>query len=404
MLTRGSIPAALLPFVLVTLVGVPDGLAAPKEHSRAWYGPHVLKSGLVLPYRMDNLFRGFFECRRDRHPALDIGGVGKDYGLGTPVFAVGAMKITGVGTPESKPSRFGKRLRGGGTTKRGGRMLPRSRVIPGYGKVWFFTRTYGSARSGVLVTGRLTEGRYKGYQVRYMHLGAAHPTVKKGATVEAGAEIGVMGGTAVQKDGPHVHFEIIHRNGRKLDPGPLLGIGPTRLPCRKNQRYFDIRRDYAAKARKVMLRLEQKRAAQPQVAADASTAGCGLFVHEGGFDGGKAKEHRVMLDPAGSRGPWTVRVDVQEGRWEPRVEVRSSTDQVLWTGAWAAPKVRKRYRFDVESSGRKGTFAEVALRPRKSPLQLVVRAWNKRRPPKKARYRLTVDRPCPKDKAVGGRQ
>lgn len=55
----------------------------------------------------------------------------------------------------------------------------------------------------------------------YCHL--ASRTVKKGARVEAGDEIGVMGDTGYTL-GPHLHFEI--RNGQNIpfDPAGYLGI------------------------------------------------------------------------------------------------------------------------------------------------------------------------------------
>ena len=71
-----------------------------------------------------------------------------------------------------------------------------------------------------------------GHRVRYMHLGAVHPQLAVGDEVEAGQEIGLMGGTAVMESLPHVHIDIETPGGRRIDVAPLLGMAPDTNRCR----------------------------------------------------------------------------------------------------------------------------------------------------------------------------
>ena len=100
---------------------------------------------VVLPYPVTRIFRGFGACRGDRHyhEAIDIGGVGRDQGLGTPIRSMTRARVTLIGRSEEDPGEFGRPDKRVGTTKRGGHELPRSRVIAGYGRVYFFTRDHG---------------------------------------------------------------------------------------------------------------------------------------------------------------------------------------------------------------------------------------------------------------------
>ena len=102
--------------------------------------------------------------------------------------------------------------------------LPTSAEVPGYGEVWFFTRDYGSWHTGVIVVTRLLDGPLQGYTVRYMHMAAAEPNLREGDVVEAGQEIGIMGGTAVLESTPHVHIDIEDPDGDRVDPNPVLGL------------------------------------------------------------------------------------------------------------------------------------------------------------------------------------
>ena len=66
-----------------------------------------------------------------------------------------------------------------------------------------------------------------------MHLGAIHPELRVGDVVEAGQEIGLMGGTAVMHDAPHVHIDIEDEDGDRIDVAPLLGLEGDPGRCRR---------------------------------------------------------------------------------------------------------------------------------------------------------------------------
>lgn len=53
----------------------------------------------------------------------------------------------------------------------------------------------------------------------YAHL--ARITARKGKAVRAGQKIGKVGSTG-NTTGPHLHFEVRTKNGKKLDPRPFL--------------------------------------------------------------------------------------------------------------------------------------------------------------------------------------
>ena len=53
------------------------------------------------------------------HKALDIGGVGPDWGLGTPIRSMARAKITAIHLPEDDPKRWGQRLTNAPTARRG---------------------------------------------------------------------------------------------------------------------------------------------------------------------------------------------------------------------------------------------------------------------------------------------
>jgi len=61
--------------------------------------------GLVIPYSLKRVGRGFGKCVRGKrkHPALDINGVGKWKGLGTPVRSMVRAKVIRIGRPEDDP-------------------------------------------------------------------------------------------------------------------------------------------------------------------------------------------------------------------------------------------------------------------------------------------------------------
>jgi murein DD-endopeptidase MepM/ murein hydrolase activator NlpD len=197
--------------------------------------PHATPApGWVLPYPLDRVLSTFGDCRdggRRQHRGIDLGGTGPLAGLGTPIRAMAAGRITLLGRPEEDPRRFGRPDTRSGTTERGRQTLPRSLVVPGYGTVHFFTREAGSWRSGTVVVTVIEEGPHAGWRIRYMHLGAIAPHLEVGETVEAGQPIGLMGGTAVQSSTPHVHIDIEDAEGRRVDPGPLLGLPADTRRC-----------------------------------------------------------------------------------------------------------------------------------------------------------------------------
>ena len=194
-----------------------------------------LEPGFALPYPLERIYGTFGDCRPGgrQHRGLDIGGVGPDYGLGTPLRAMVRSEIVSIHRPEDDPDRYGRRDTRGGTTERSGHRLPRSAHVPGYGIVNFFTRDYGSWHTGEMVVMRAIGTEIDGYRIRYMHLGAVQPELRVGDIVEAGQEVGLMGGTAVLESLPHVHIDIEDHDERRVDVAPLLGLEADRSSCRR---------------------------------------------------------------------------------------------------------------------------------------------------------------------------
>ncbi len=180
----------------------------------------------TAPYSLENVIGTYGDCRSGgrQHRGIDVAGVGEDLGLGTPVYSMVDAEVTMIGRPEDDAHNFGRRDRRDGETERGKQMVPRSKEVPGYGRVFFFTRKAGKWRSGVIIVIWVISGPYTGYTVRYMHLGEIHPDVKVGDTVRAGQEIAVMGGTAIQWSTPHVHIDVEDRDGHRVDFAPMLGM------------------------------------------------------------------------------------------------------------------------------------------------------------------------------------
>ena len=158
------------------------------------------------------------------HRAVDIQGLGQNLGLGEPIRSLTRARVIRIGKPASDSRRYGRQDRRKGHVRRHGRRLPRSMEIEGYGKVYFFTRTLGSSRMGAAVVTEGIGGDLDRHRIRYIHLGAPHPDLKIGDIIEAGQEIGVMGGTAVQSSWPHLHFDIADPKGKRVDPRPFLDL------------------------------------------------------------------------------------------------------------------------------------------------------------------------------------
>ncbi len=380
--------------LLVLLVLAPHGDAWASDET---YGVFRLKSGVVLPYPLDNPFRGYADCRRGRHrhKAIDIGGVGEDYGLGTPVRSMFKSRVTAIGTPEDDPKRWGTRLTGAETAVRGGRTLPASKDVPGYGEVWFFTKNYGRSRTGVFITTRVLGGRHNNYKVTYMHLGAVHPDLKVGSVLQPGQELGVMGGTAVQESSPHVHIQIKNRRGNAVDVGPILGIGKTSARCRSGKKGERAQRArYSKKAVKLMHTLRRAKSGDWAV---PEPAGCGTWTYEGDFASGSFLRHRIRLPSAGAdtSEPWVVTVERLAGKWQPRLKLETGFGRLLYRGSTGDKRDVRANRLKRLANGRRGDTAKLRLQPRHDDdLALVVTRWKDRRLPKDARYRLTVARPC----------
>lgn len=402
--------------MLATHLPAPAG-HAKVPHDDARYAPYQLKEGLWLPYPLDNPFRGWARCKRGDHShrALDIGGVGPDWGVGTPVRAMAKARVTHIGGPWSNEKKYGRPDKRPGTTKRGKSELPRSATIPNYGRVYFFTRERAS-RIGGIVALRILEGPLKGHKIKYMHLAAAHPKLRVGSVVQGGQEIGLMGGTAVMDSAPHVHLQIEDAKREKLDVGPILGIGRTYYPCKQGKvAKRAIREVYTKKARALMKRLREERRDAPVMVAAADTSdgaapakpkrvaarktdprtltGCGEWIRQGSFAKAR-KAHELTLDAEGKGGAWRIRVRRTEGPWKPRLHVLDGDDKLV-SGFRANKRDRQRYKIKLRADGRSHGKADLELRPRRGQrLTLRVDAWDWLKPPKSGRFEVEVSRAC----------
>jgi len=361
-----------------------------------------LDNGLVLPYPLDNPFRGWVECTgRGHHKAFDIGGVGPAGGLGTVVRALGKARVVQIGMPADDPERFGTPLTGVATVMRSGTELPAWKDVPGYGKVWFFTKDYGRHRSGGTIALKLLDGPLVGHEVHYLHVAAARRGLAVGDEVEAGDELGLLGGTAVLDAPPHLHLSIETPEGRSLDVGPIFGIGQTRVPCRADAKLMGaIRSRYTKAAHLLMAALRADRARN--VVAPKAITGCGPTVIAGDFEDGKLLSQRFVVEPLadGTLAPFTLKLERSEdqlkARWAPRIQVEDQRGNALFTGTLAQPAARRRFGFESLGSGKRGV-ASVMVTPKKNEVIAVkVMAWpvNKRLL-RGARWILTIDRACP---------
>ena len=194
--------------------------------------------GIAAPYSLARVTGTFGDCRPGgrQHRGLDISGVGPNSGLGTPVRAMTRAKILRVALPGTDVARYSRFDRRSGKTKRNKKWLPRSLEVPGYGPVYFFTRGHGRARTGVMIVTQAIGGPLHGHTIRYMHLGAIHPALSEGGVLEAGQELGLMGGTAVQESSPHVHIDIETPEGKRVDVAPFLGLEADHGRCKRKKR------------------------------------------------------------------------------------------------------------------------------------------------------------------------
>lgn len=195
--------------------------------------------GFVLPYPLQRIYGTHGDCRnrgRRQHRGLDIGGIGTNHGLGTPVRSMVRARITMIGRGEDDPATFGRPDTRDGTVTRNRVELPRQGFVPGYGVVHFHSRDYGSWRAGDTVVTVALDPPIAGYRIRYMHLAEPHPELRVGDEVEAGQEIGLMGGTAILQDLPHVHIDMETPQGERVDIAPFLGMEADTRTCRRGRR------------------------------------------------------------------------------------------------------------------------------------------------------------------------
>jgi murein DD-endopeptidase MepM/ murein hydrolase activator NlpD len=372
----------------------PAAPAPVVEAQPGLWDTYWLASGLALPYPLENVFRGFSNCRRGRHrhQALDIGGVGPDWGLGTPVRAMARARVIYIGTPETDPARYGARLTEPATTVRNRETLPTSAEIEGYGRVWFFTQSHGHARTGVYVSLQVLEGKLKGHALDYMHLAAVRPDLKVGDLVEGGEALGLMGGTAVQSDAPHLHLAIKTPSGRHLDVGPVLELGPTLAPCRAGKGGERSRRAaYTKKAWALMQRLRAAR--MERLVQPAAPATCGDWEVDATVDAAGALVWPVPGLLSGD-GAWRVQARRLAGAWQPRLLVESEHGRPLYDGQRAA-KGAGAWKPRAQETGRKGDEAALWLQPQGDQgVVVILRGWGGALPPG-AQARLRVERPCP---------
>ena len=294
---------------------------------------HRFRNGITAPYPLKRIFRGFGKCRRgvQKHQAIDIAGVGKDWGLGTPVRAMVRSRVTFIGLPEDNPKKFGRRDMGKGKVVRSGSELPRRQNIPPYGMVRFFTLEHGSSRTGVLLKTRGLDTPLKGHTIRYMHLAAVHPDLKPGVIIEAGQEIGLMGGTAIQESPPHVHIDIANTRGNRVDVAPLLGLPGTRKDCGK---IYRAERSAKRRPRKLKsdpdLLLAERDVWTRSVDADL----CEKWTRREDFASGRYIAHDLLipLDRKDRKKNLLLTLIRHEGRFKPRLMLLDTTGEVLFDG------------------------------------------------------------------------
>ena len=196
-----------------------------------------MAEGFVQPCSYGNLLRQFNGgTKKCRHRGLDIGTIysaNTNGGLGTPINSVTRAKITLIGNTGGNVGEFGKLDKRSDKAMRGGRKYDRSMYVPGYGKVYLFSRNYGRWRSGTVIVTKVLDGPLKDYTIRYMHMAKVRPDLKVGDIVEAGEHIAIMGSTAILDSTPHVHIDMENPQGERRDLAPYIGLPDTSLSCGK---------------------------------------------------------------------------------------------------------------------------------------------------------------------------
>ena|GEM_PF-923811 len=340
------------------------------------FGLHLTADGLAFPYPTTHMFRGFGACRghRHTHEAIDLGGVGPDWGIGTPIRSMARSEVIFVGSGDDKPEDFGTPDKRDGDSLRGDKNLPRWKDIEPYGRVYFFTSRQGRWRSGNLIVTRVLEGPLAGHTIRYLHVAAVHPDVKVGSVVALGQEIALMGGTGVQESAPHLHLDIQSPNGRRLDVAPLLGLeptasckvrgdddehevrapkvvrsrlddSPTRVASKPGPKTSDTGDDKPTLSRKSQPDIASfERKSQPDMTSlelrDLVVGRCKATTRHEDFTSGRYVSHTTDLKLAKGQ-KLTIEVGRKGGTWKPRLQIDGDgiTTKTLATGKIGAKAV-----------------------------------------------------------------
>lgn len=227
------------PFIAIAALAIACASPARAEPPRSPTADAVmLPSGLALPYPTLRVFRAFGRCIQSRkrpdhwpgawrthnHEGIDLGGLGPDGGLGSAVRSLTRARVVEIAHGDDLPPKYGVIDRRPGDALRDDIAYPRSFALDGYGLVHFFTRARGWYRTGNMVVTVGLDGRLKDHEIRYMHLGAARPDLAVGDVLAPGEELGVLGGTGVQEDAPHLHLDIRDPEGEAVDVAPLIGL------------------------------------------------------------------------------------------------------------------------------------------------------------------------------------
>jgi murein DD-endopeptidase MepM/ murein hydrolase activator NlpD len=179
---------------------------------------------MLHPFPTGEISSGWGEPRSHGrvHLAADIRELRGDMGVGKPIRAMTRGKITRLGTPDIDSGRYGRKDCRPGYVVRSGHRFKRVIEVEGYGTVCPFTSTLGSSGMGNIIEVEVIGGELDKHTIRYMHMGAVHPSLKMGDVLEPGQEIGLMGGTGVQRSSPHLHLDISTPDGKRVDPAPYL--------------------------------------------------------------------------------------------------------------------------------------------------------------------------------------
>lgn len=229
-----------------------------------------IAQGYAQPYPYGNLMRQY-DGNRCRHRGLDIGAVGeKNGGLGTVVNSATPGVITLIGKAGGDVGEFGKLDKRTGNAKRTGKSYPRQILVPGYGLVYPFSRTYGRWRSGTVIVVRVTDGPLKDYALRYMHLADTRPDLKVGDTVAPGEHIAIMGGTAIMDSWPHVHIDMSDPAGNRVDPAPYFGLKETASHCAAAKKSAKSAKSAKSKQSKSAKPKSAKKSSAPKSSKSAS--------------------------------------------------------------------------------------------------------------------------------------